>query len=63
MRFTVPIISFTVNSMSLKPVGSQWLKQHYNLSHYLLTHSSYIGSNESLELTSKGNVEQIYGPK
>jgi hypothetical protein len=49
--------------MSLQPIGSQWLKQHYNLSHYLLTHSSYIGSNESVELTSKGHVEQIYGPK
>jgi hypothetical protein len=49
--------------MPLQPVGSQWLKGHYNLSHHNLTHSSYIGSNASVELTSKGNVEQAYGPK
>ena len=49
--------------MPLQPVGSQWLKEHYNLSHPNLTHSSYIGSNASVELTSKGNVEQVYGPK
>jgi len=49
--------------MQLQPVGSQWLKEHYNLSHHNLTHSSYIGSNASVELTSKGNVEQVYGPK
>ena len=49
--------------MPLQPVGSQWLKEHYNLSHHNLTHSSYIGSNASVELTSKGNVEQVYGTK
>lgn len=49
--------------MSLKSVGSQWLKEHYKLSQYTLTHSSYIGNNASVELTSKGNVEQVYGPK
>jgi hypothetical protein len=46
----------------MAPVGSEWLKKHFNLLH-LLTHSSYIGSNDSIELTSKGNVEQVYGPK
>jgi hypothetical protein len=49
--------------MSLKSVGSQWLKEYYNLSQYTLTHSSYIGSNASVELSSKGNVEQVYGRK
>lgn len=29
----------------------------------MLTHSSYIGSNPSIEITSKGNIEQVYGPK
>ena len=48
---------------SLKAVGSQWLKDHYKLSQYNLTHCSYIGQNDSLELTSKGNVEQVYGIK
>lgn len=42
------------------PVGSQWLKEYYDLSDYNLTHSSYIGSTESIELTSRGNVEQVY---
>lgn len=46
----------------MTPVGSEWLKRYFNLPHSL-THSSYIGSNDSIELTSKGNVEQVYGPK
>ncbi len=49
--------------MAVKPAGNQWLKEHYNLSNYTLTHSSYIGNNESIELTTKGNVEQVFGPK
>lgn len=49
--------------MPNKPAGFQWLKERYNLSQHTLTHSSYIGSNESVELTAKGNVEQVYGPK
>ena len=28
-----------------------------------MTHSSYIGNNESIELTSKGNIEQVFGLK
>jgi len=49
--------------MPIKPAGNQWLKERYNLSRHTLTHSSYIGNNESIELTSKGNVEQVFGPK
>lgn len=49
--------------MATKAAGLQWLKENYNLSRQVLTHSSYIGSNESIELTSKGNVEQVYGPR
>ena len=49
--------------MPVKPVGSQWLKEHYNLAGYPLTHCSYIGNNGSIEVTSKGNIEQVYGPK
>jgi Fic/DOC family len=49
--------------MSPQPIGSQWLKKHYNLTHHRITHASYIGSNVSVELTSKGNVEQIYRAK
>jgi len=47
----------------MKSAGSQWLKEHYNITGFMLTHSSYIGNNESLELTSKGNIEQVYGIK
>jgi hypothetical protein len=49
--------------MLLQPVGSQWLKEKLLLSQYILTHSSYIGNNPSIEVTSKGNVEQVYGTK
>ena len=49
--------------MANKSAGFQWLKEHFNLHRYTLTHCSYIGNNESIELTSKGNVEQIYGRK
>lgn len=49
--------------MVIKSAGSQWLKEYYALSGYALTHSSYIGNNPSVELTSKGNIEQVYGAK
>ncbi len=43
--------------------GNLWLKEHYRLNGYSLIHNSYIGSNDSIELTSKGNIEQVYGLK
>src|ERR1700759_764886 len=46
--------------MPIKPAGSQWLKEHYLLSGYMLTHCSYIGSNASIEMNSKGNIEEVY---
>lgn len=49
--------------MPIKPAGYQWLKEQYSLSGHLLTHSSYIGNNESIELTTNGNVKQVYGSK
>ena len=49
--------------MPIKSAGCQWLKEKYNLSKHTLTHSSFIGSKESIELTSKGSIEQIYGPR
>lgn len=49
--------------MPTRSAGCQWLKDKFNLSRYTLTHSSYIGNNESIELTSKGNIDQVYGPK
>ncbi|WP_343668470.1 Fic family protein [Chitinophaga sp.] len=49
--------------MALNPVGSQWLKEKFNISGYILTHSSFIGSNDSIEITNKGNIEQVYNRK
>lgn len=49
--------------MPVTPAGYQWFKEKCNLSGYTLSHSSYIGNNESIELTSKGNIDQVYGPK
>ena len=49
--------------MVLKPVGSLWLKERFSLPHFVLTHSSYIGNNASVEMTSKGNIDQVYGAK
>src|SRR5687768_9203252 len=46
-----------------KPVGSQWLKIHFNLGRHHLSHQSYIANNPSVEMTSEGYVEQTYGPK
>jgi hypothetical protein len=49
--------------MTSKPAGSQWLKEKYNISGYILTHCSFIGSHNSIEITNKGNIEQVYGRK
>jgi hypothetical protein len=49
--------------MASTPVGSQWLKEKFNISGHVLTHCSYIGNNESIEITNKGNIEQVYSRK
>lgn len=49
--------------MTSRSIGSQWLKEKYNLTGYILTHCSFIGSNDSIEVTNKGNIEQVYGRK
>ena len=49
--------------MPIKSAGSLWLKEHYHLERYSLTHNSYIGNNDSIELTAKGTIEQVYGAK
>lgn len=41
-------------------MGSQWLKEKYDLSGYVLTHCSFIGSYNAIEVTNKGNIEQVY---
>lgn len=49
--------------MANKLAGNEWLKEHFGLINYSFTHSSYIGNNPSVEVTSKGNIDQVYGPK
>lgn len=45
------------------PAGSEWLKRHYKLSWFTITHSSFIGKIDKIELTSAGNVEQVYNTR
>ena len=49
--------------MANKLAGNEWLKEHFGLINYSFTHSSFIGNNPSVKLTSKGNIDQVYGPK
>jgi Fic family protein len=49
--------------MANKLAGNEWLKKQFGLSNFTLTHSSFIGNNPSIEISSKGNIIQIYGPK
>jgi Fic/DOC family len=49
--------------MEKKPAGNEWLKDHFGLNRYSFTHSSFIGNNPSVELSSKGSISQVYGPK
>jgi hypothetical protein len=46
--------------MKLQPTGSQWLKERFSLEYHTLTHASFIGPAHSIELTSRGNVEEVY---
>jgi hypothetical protein len=49
--------------MNYQSAGYLWLKDYFQLPWHRLTHNSYIGSKESVELTSAGDVEQVYGHK
>ena len=49
--------------MALKAAGNLWLKQYYHLDRFSLTHTSYIGSKESIEVSANGIIEQTYGTR
>jgi hypothetical protein len=49
--------------MALRPAGSIWLKEHFQLPDSGLTHNSFIGSNPSVKMVENGTVEQVYGLK
>lgn len=49
--------------MANRPVGGLWLKQVLGLNHYHLTHRSFIGPRNKIEITLDGGTDQVYGPK
>ncbi len=49
--------------MTDRAAGFQWLKVHFDLQQYRLTHRSYIGSRNKIEVSPDGSVIEIYGPK
>jgi hypothetical protein len=49
--------------MANQPAGSLWLQLYFNLDEYKLTHKSFIGQREKIELSITGDTEQTYGPK
>jgi len=49
--------------MGNQAAGYQWLKQHLELNDYRLTHRSYIGTRNKMEVSIDGTIEEIYGPK
>src|SRR5580692_3030030 len=49
--------------MANEAAGSLWLRQYFKLDDYRLTHKSFIGQRDKIELSISGDVEQTYGPK
>jgi hypothetical protein len=49
--------------MAGQPVGSLWLQQHFNLTSYQISHKSFIGKREKIELSLNGDTEHTFGPK
>jgi len=49
--------------MALQKVGSLWLAAHFELSNYRITHRSYIGTRDKIEVAPDSSIEQTYGPK
>ena len=49
--------------MAIHTAGSLWLATHFGLSNYRITHRSYIGTRDKIELALDGSTEQTYGPK
>ena len=49
--------------MALRKAGSLWLVAHIELASCQLTHRSYIGTRDKIELANDGSIDQTYGPK
>jgi len=46
--------------MSEKPIGSTWLKQHYQLSNIKLSHESYLGPRSKVAILQDGSIIETY---
>jgi hypothetical protein len=49
--------------MAKRKAGNLWLASHSELSNVQLTHRSYIGTRDKIEVASDGGIDQTYGPK
>lgn len=49
--------------MALQKAGSLWLAEHFQLGNYRITHRSYIGTRDKIEVAHDSSIEQTYGPK
>lgn len=49
--------------MAITAAGALWLRDYFNLREHQITHKSYIGSREHIELAANGDVIQTFGPK
>jgi len=49
--------------MAITAVGAIWLRDHFGLKDYQITHRSYIGSRNHIELSVNGDVIRTFGPK
>lgn len=49
--------------MALQKAGSLWLATHFGFSNYRITHRSYIGTRDKIELAHDGTIEQTYSSK
>jgi Fic family protein len=49
--------------MSTRKAGCLWLVSHFELTGFQLTHRSYIGTRDKIELSGDGCIDQTYGLK
>jgi hypothetical protein len=55
--------TFYCTIMANQAAGSLWLSQKLGLNNYRITHRSYIGTRDRIEMSLDGSVDHIFGPK
>jgi hypothetical protein len=56
--------SFTPTiGLKMKKIGPTWLQERYKIEGYQLTHESYIGTIDKIELSSRNSIIQTFKPK